>query len=141
MELDDEVPLHNKLLVSYQDLNHAVEIHSNTKRIDPIVKSEEFLGSPEMRLRLLFNALTTPNYCVGGMCNDYLFYKERAELGLVTLSDKISGKDTPTTTRVDDLIRSDDGKEGEDYLGYKNLRPVRSYLQYILHKNTTNPGD
>lgn len=136
---DEEVPYRNKLLVSYTDVMSAVTLKQfiSPKKeeyaITKVEKTKEFLMSDNIRLRLIFNALTTPHDFISGDFAAYLKFRERAEKSLYELAKYLCH--TPTHSvfaLVDALMRSGTGEEGEMYLGYKNFDVVIEYLSYIL---------
>lgn len=139
LTIDNEVPYENKLIASYKDVEHAVALQAFTKegdrfRVPPIIKSREFLSSPEIRWRLLFNALTTPHKFVHGNKERYEDYRERAERSLLTLAQGLSlsgGESCEDLFEV--LVTGKGGEEGEGYLGYKKDREdVMVYLRALI---------
>ncbi|MEX0909962.1 MAG: nucleotidyltransferase domain-containing protein [Candidatus Paceibacterota bacterium] len=138
---DEEVPYRNKLLVSYADVQSAVSLaqfkspDDGSITVPKIEKTKEFLSSDHIRLRLIFNALTTPHNFISGNFLTYLNFKNIAEQGLQQLAIQIcDGVNSDVENLVNVLMRSSDGEEGEMYLGYKNFDSIRSYLQFILSK-------
>lgn len=145
LPLDDEVPYENKLVVSYSDLIDAVALRAFTREdaryvIPPIRKDREFLASPEVRLRLIFNALTSPHVCIAGNHEHYRQTKAEAEYALFTLAHGLTAKQGASTQELlESLLRGPGGEEGELYLGYKRERPtVISYVHdLIVHNHKT----
>lgn len=140
LKLDDEVPYKNKILVSYKDIKNAVNLKwldfKDWKIIVPkIEKTEEFLSSYKVRLRLIFNALTSPNYISWNDLKSYNTYKNEAENNLFLLSLDLSNKLRVTIPDlVDSLMVSKDKEKGEMFLWYKEYDSIRNYLEWILSK-------
>lgn len=139
LNLDDEVPYENKLIVSYEDVQNAVNLLSFIKsgssyKIPPIEKKEKFLASPEVRWRLILNALTSPHEFIYGNQEIYADFKVGAEKAIVRLARGLTKEDNPTPTELlQSLFSGTNGEEGEMYLGYKKERDetVR-YLENIM---------
>lgn len=136
--LDAEVPYENKLVVSLDDLNHmaaldAFDLDSNNQTVPTVKKDEIFLSSPEIRWRLLMNALTTPHLFIAGNQNFYSAQRERAEYALRDLANYLAPSDP--TQKIERLFVNPDGVAGEMYLGYKSERiAVRRYIEGILEQ-------
>ena len=136
LKVDEEVPYANKLLYSKQDLMETVYFSPFTKekgvtRIDPIEKTPEFLSSPQIKKRLLFNMMTTPSRLLIG---DEALFKRYKEAAFDTLTDVIFGYEhnRPMTQKevLSSLLTdSRSGKNGEDFLGYKEKPTVVAYLK------------
>jgi predicted nucleotidyltransferase len=140
--LDDEVPYHNKIVVTYQDIEDVILLkpfitQSNNYVVRPIEKTEQFLTSDEMRLRLLFNALTTPHMHIAGSYQVYDGFKKQAEKALTELALQLTSKST-TSNPIEVLLIGPDGEEGEMYLGYKRDRKeVVEHLVTIINNHTS----
>ena len=139
LSLDDEVPYENKLIVSYEDVRNALDLLSFVKvgaryRIPPIEKEEKFLASPEVRWRLILNALTSPHEFIYGNQETYADFKVGAERAIVRLARGLTKDDTPTPTELlESLFSGVNGEEGEMYLGYKKERDeIVRYLKNII---------
>ena len=137
--LDDEVPYENKLVVLYEDVRRAIELRSFLKDgiryVVPTVKKEEdFLASPEVRWRLILNALTSPHECVSGNEQAYAAFRADAEGSVVCLARGLTGSENPTRRELLEALLSGPGKEeGELYLGYKRERDaVVRHLENII---------
>lgn len=124
-QIDEEVPFCNKVRYSFIELMDSVNyggFDRNGSRITvpAIQKDADFLNSQEVKLRLAFNALTTPHDVIGTNLTEYHFIRERAEEAAALLA--IALNDDPVFT-VDSLYNSlvvdEDGNEGEMFLGYK----------------------
>lgn len=141
LRVDNEVPYHNKLVVSYLDVENAVSLRPLTDgegriSIAPVRKNKRFLSSVSIRERLLFNALTTPHDCFAGNSLTYRFYRIRAERALLKLTKKLLALEKGGDRKPLDVVTvSQSGASGEMYLGYKPERPqVKMYLQKIFRR-------
>ena len=141
LPLDDEVPYENKLIVSYDDVRGAIALHpfinEDGYAVPPVEKSEEFLSSRAIRLRLILNALTTPHVCISGNVQLFDSFKGEAEQALVVLAHGLLKK-TPASHSelVMVLIQGTEGENGEMYLGYKKERPaVVRHLEDLITRN------
>lgn len=128
LNLDDEVPYENKIIVTYEDMMYATSLRPFIKthigyEVPTVEKHKDFLSSPEIRWRLLLNALTSPNEYVYGNKEIYEKFRKDAERAVVKLAVGISPYNKPT---IDDLFEAlttgSGGEEGELYLGYKKDR-------------------
>ena len=142
LNLDDEVPYENKLMMSYDDIERAVSLQSFTKhekgyRVPLVEKTKAFLASPEIKWRLALNAFTTPHECVSGNKEVYEAFRKRAEKSIIELATGLSPHDNPGKKEMMEiLIRGEDGEEGEMYLGYKQEREnVIKYLDEIIFRD------
>lgn len=142
LNLDDEVPYENKLMMSYDDLHNAVLLkpfikHESGYKVPPVEKKKEFLSSDEIRWRLVLNALTSPHVCVSGNKDMYESFRQGAERALIELAIGLSATNEPGHQDLFDvLVRGDQGEEGEMYLGYKPDRDaVMCYLKEIIARN------
>lgn len=136
---DEEVPYANKLVVSYVDLERAVKLegldHAHGRIIvPPIIKSEIFLASMEVRYRLLFNALTSPHNVAGPDQISYQKFKEEAEKSLLDLALNLNvrAKEPDPESLVRVLLSNPDGEAGEMFLGYKENPKTIEYLRDIF---------
>jgi len=137
--LDDEVPYENKLFVDYKDVTDAVElkgfvIKNSLISVPEVQKNKEFLSSRPIRLRLIFNALTTPHIFFGKDEKTYHKNRRRAEINLRFLSTHLSTSPT-TSDPINVLLDGQNGTEGEMFLGYKKYPKVLKHLSSILNKN------
>ena len=76
LEFDEEVPYEKKLLATPNFVEKAIfgngfEKNRDRIKIQPIVKTKEFLSSDKVAMRLLLNALTTKSIFCGGDNNLY----------------------------------------------------------------------
>lgn len=137
--LDDEVPYENKLVVSYNDVRKAIDLHSfiknGTHYVVPNVEKEPgFLASPEVRWRLILNALTSPHECVSGNEQAYVAFRIGAEKSVIRLARGLARHEHPTRRELlEALLSGDHDEEGEMYLGYKRERDaVVRHLENII---------
>ncbi|MFH1608912.1 MAG: nucleotidyltransferase domain-containing protein [Patescibacteria group bacterium] len=142
LKLDDEVPYKNKLIVLYDDIHNAILlkqfIRSGRKYyVPPIEKREKFLSSPEVRWRLLFNALTSPHKYLCGNKDKYLIFKKNAEKSIMKLAHGlVETKKLNHDELLKNLLVRSSGEEGGMYLGYKKERDdVIKYLKKIIKQN------
>ena len=125
MKIDQEVPYESKLILSYQDINDAIIdnpfINRGIVSINPIVKTEEFLASKEMKKRLILNILTTKHISIN--CKKVIKeYEEKAwDLILNTIIEYASLNNLSPENILKNLYcDANTGNEGEMFLGYKN---------------------
>lgn len=138
--LDIEVPYENKLVVSFEDLAHmmsldAFPMHEGRRTVPRVERTEAFLGSHEVRWRLLLNALTTPNLFLCGDKALYDKYRLAAEASVRRLAHELSPNNP-----LSGLLYGPAGEEGEEYLGYKRERAqVMEHLVRILDDASIAP--
>lgn len=138
LQLDNEVPYENKLLVSYEEARSAVNLQGLKVEKDHIIvpkieKNSSFLASSEVKKRLIFNALTSPHIFLGNDKESYDLLKKTAETNLGLLAFELSGYQKETEKLIEVLLVSKDGNEGEMYLGYKKYDSIIDYLKNILN--------
>ena len=140
MPLDCEVPFDNKLLASYDDIDKAAKLQGLIFRngrivVPPVKKTREFLSSYRIKLRLLFNALTTPHLIFGNSADRLNSSRETAERNLLLLAiNDIRSIQFTVQDLVNSLLRGPHGEEGEMYLGYKRKNGVAPHLTHALEK-------
>lgn len=142
LKLDDEVPYENKILVSYDDVLHAIALDSFIRNGEwyqvPLVKKDKgFLASLEIRWRLILNALTSPHECVYGNKESYTTFKTDAEKSIVRLArGLVKNEESTPQELLAVLVSGAKGEEGEMYLGYKKEhRSVIEYLENIIKRH------
>lgn len=142
LKLDNEVPYENKLIISYEDIKCAIALKPFIKKglryyIPIIKKNNEFLASPEIRWRLILNALTSPNECIHGDKARYVKFKDDAEKTIIKLAHGLVKTKSPTLDElVEVLLFGSQGEEGEMYLGYKKEQEkVIKYLKELIMRN------
>lgn len=127
--LDEEVPYSNKLLITFEELEMAASLNGmgmiNNKFFVPTLKrTEEYLGSKQIKLRLIFNALSKPHYVLKD--NDYYrSTKDNVSESLFWLA--VDLLDTPSfhiNEIIDILFKGKNLRQGEEYLGYERYPKV-----------------
>lgn len=138
LEIDNEVPFENKLMVTYLDLEKSFfgagfKLQGGFFVVPPIKKDKKFLSSDQMRWRLLFNALTSPHIFISGNRQQYLVFKRLAEQNIILLaSDLVQSKIFSNDDLLNVLLSGPRKEEGELYLGYKKLEIIKNYLKHII---------
>lgn len=125
LKIDQEVPYENKLILSYQDIKEAIIdnpfINRGITSINPIVKTEEFLSSKEMKKRLILNILTTKHISINCKKIIKVYEKKAWDIILNTIVENASLNDLSPQNILKNLYcDSNTGNEGEMFLGYKN---------------------
>lgn len=141
LDLDEEVPYKNKLLVKYDEVQKSVhllgfKLVNNRYQIPKIIKSKRFLASNQVKLRLLLNALTSPHIFLGNDYDSYLSFRRTAERNLLFLCFDL--KDCLVLKKseiLETLLKGKNGESGEMYLGYKKENKVIDYLSSTLIGN------
>lgn len=139
LAFDDEVPHENKLLADYTTLNDAINGMGFERRkgriyVPPIVKTKEFLGSDEIAMRILLNAITSKNVFVGGDENYYLQRRKKALENMVGFMFSIDGTNSFTISELVQSLIGTPERHGEMYLGYKDKPAIREYLNETFGK-------
>lgn len=137
---DEEVPYDNKLVVSYDDINKAVQLRGLSEKngriiIPPIIKEASFLTSLRVRYRLLFNALTSPHDFFGKDIETYRALRTIAENQLVRVALDLLGSRNAVTVESlrESLFRNQKGEEGEMFMGYKRNPRSVEHITDIIH--------
>ncbi len=125
LKLDNEVPFSIKTIYSFEDIETVIntppfKIVDNKYLLNGIKKTSDYLSSKEIKLRLLFNILTTPTKVIQGDSNKFNKLKNRAfdKLLLIELS-YLNNSFTTIDTLINALNKNYFGNEiGKDYLGY-----------------------
>lgn len=125
LKIDHEVPYESKLILSYQDIKNAIIdnpfVNKGIVSINPIVKTEEFLSSEEMKKRLILNILTTKHISIN--CKEIIkeYEKKAWDLILNTIVEYASLNDLSPENILKNLYcDANTGNEGEMFLGYKS---------------------
>lgn len=138
--IDEEVPYQNKVCVSFSEMHAAANLQGlalqdNRILVPPVIKTNQFLSSVEVKLRLIFNALTVP-HDVSRETAEYISAREKSERSLfllaVDLAERKGLNVDKVSNLVDVLLADSDGIDGESYLGYKPSEPVIRRLEAIL---------
>lgn len=143
LKIDEEVPYETKLVVSYKDIRDAVGLKAFVKKgskylIHPITYDKEFLASRELRLRIILNALTTPNIYIYGNKEKYVTFRKKAEKAILRLARGLTNKTNLTHKEIFDILMiGAQGEEEQAHLGYKKERiKVVKYLKEIISRNS-----
>jgi len=143
LKLDEEVPYETKLVVSYKDIEDAINLKSFIKNgskylIPPIIYDKGFLASRELRMRMILNALTTPNLYIYGDKEKYMIFRQEAEKAILRLAQGLATKNDVTNKEIFDILTvGSHGEEGQAHLGYKKERKkVIKYLKEIIFRNS-----
>lgn len=142
LSLDNEVPYDVKLLITYRELNDAINLKgfkydkNGDLEIPKVEKNKDFLESYEVKLRLALNALTSPHIMLGNDNKSYERIKARAEKAIYKLANDLVGNKPNKTNEaiLNVLLYGQDTEEGEMYLGYKNYPSVVSYLSKFIDR-------
>src|SRR6266568_1441057 len=140
LNIDNEVSFENKLVIEFGELEEAVNLKgfltSGEKITIPrVTKNKEFLESKPVKLRLAFNALTSPHRLLGNDKGSHDYFKLWVEKNLMVLAlNLLDGKDITEESLLNMLLRGPEGETGELYLGYKEYPSVINYLSSILAK-------
>lgn len=136
LKIDEEIPFENKLIYSKDEVLDTLEyspfVFDGKIIIKDIVKTKEFLGSAEMKKRLLLNILTTDHLTIGKNTDEY----ERKALRIIFKT--IKEYYLLTEVDVENILpyfykNPYTGAEGEMYLGYKKNRAEKEmYLRKKL---------
>ena len=144
LKINEELPYRNKLIVLYKDIIDATNLEPFLKSgskylVPPIEDNREYLASREVRLRMILNALTSPNECICGNREEYETFKHKAEKALIHLACGLIEKDHPTRDDIlHILLKGTHGEESGVYLGYRNKRvSVVEYLKDLISRNLT----
>jgi len=126
LQLDDEVPYDNKLIYTNAECeemlhNSPFVFKDGMYKISPIVKKTEFLGSKEMKHRLLLNILTTRSILIAGDNDVIVKYRKAAWELLVKVIINYSKLNAFDLSEIHENLMKDKyrGVEGELFLGYK----------------------
>ena len=134
VQIDAEVPFHRKLLVPVQFVKSAAT-GSYLRIVDgdvaPIEKTPDYLTSDEMLGRLTFNVLTVPSRHLCGTVGMLTQARVTAALSLFHLIDKVRATRHTLSARqfAQRAIVNEQGRSGEEYLGYKSRPEVVERLE------------
>lgn len=140
ISLDHEVPYENKILITYDELEKAVNLGgfavSDDRIVIPeIVKTAEFLSTPAVKMRLALCALTSPHVVFGNNSEKYQTHKQLAERNIVLLAIDLVHDDTFSREAIlDVLLNGKNGETDEMYLGYKKYPVVLEYLRSLIER-------
>ena len=126
MNLDEEVPYSSKLVYTDADVEDMLKNSPFKKvngiyRITPIEKTPEFLGSKEMKYRLLLNILTTRSLLLQGDTQKIDTYKQKAWDLLVKIIISYNELSEIDLDHFIQLLYKDEktNQDEEMFLGYK----------------------
>jgi arginyl-tRNA synthetase len=140
LALDTEVDHHVKVHATVDDMTAAIALRGLATQPDgsitvpPVVVQPWFLNSEPFRLRLLFNALTSPHAFLGGDSHTYRRHRHAAERSLALLALSLTPPETrrgvivALSTLAAALTSGPDDAAGEDYLGYTDHDHLLSTL-------------
>jgi len=139
LEFDEEVPYEKKLLATPNFVEKAIFGNGFNKdrgriKIQPIVKTKEFLSSDKTAMRLLLNALTTKSLFCGG---NYKLYKETKDNALKNTVRIFYSAWNIDAATLDSFVRNlikRDGKTGQFYLGFDDNPKVKRYLMNLFKR-------
>ena len=142
LKLDEEVPYETKLVVSYKDIKDAINLKAFSKKdsgyaINPITYDKDFLASRELRLRIILNALTTPNVYIYGDKAKYADFTQKAERAIMRLAHGLTREKNPNKDEIlRVLLNGKNGEEGQAHLGYKKDKSKTiEHLKDIIFRN------
>ncbi len=139
LKIDNEVPYKNKLIVNSLDLRKSLRsegfnISNDDLYIPEIEKSHTFLNSYKVRLRLIFNAFTTPHIILN--CLDESLSEMRSsfeiKLVLILLALHSSQEKITFSSLLHKALYSEAGASEDMYLGYKINETVINNLKMII---------
>lgn len=136
--LDYEVPFENKLIISQVDIERAVnlkgfQIKNNKFVIPKVKKTNFFLSSYPIKLRLVLNALSGYNIFLGGDRKWYDHCSRLAKRNILILGLDLLGEPTFSIDLIiEKLFTGKDGEKGEYYLGYKRNPSMVKYLKKMI---------
>lgn len=139
MKLDDEVPFSVKTVYSYFDIERLLlkppyPVVRCRFKINPIIKTQEFLSSDEVKLRLLMYVLTANSQCILGNRKIIERYSTKAWKTLIRVVYSYTGNEFLSKNEFLECLYANPfgEEEGEAYLGYK-----RSYKNLRKHLTST----
>jgi hypothetical protein len=156
LDLDEEVSYAVKLYATFSDVAAAVGFTgfavspAGELAIPAVVASPEFLNSTPFKLRLIVNALTSPNVFLDGNPDRFAEDTVRACRALVLLALSIlADHDVVTVPQAVDVLVTDprNGSTGQDYLGYTAIDAptvyglVRLGFAHFICKDALRPID
>ncbi|CCT65569.1 related to glutamic acid decarboxylase [Fusarium fujikuroi IMI 58289] len=137
--IDSEIPLHRRLLVTFEFAGQAAESGpplDEAGHVSSISSTPEYLSSDEMLRRLAFNVLTTPNKIIAattGGTNRLKSLETTAARKLVTAIQHLGQSEVSTADEFVNLVMSDGGQGKGKHLGYKPRHGVLEKLRKIFH--------
>ncbi|KAF5700859.1 glutamic acid decarboxylase [Fusarium globosum] len=145
--IDFEIPLHRRLLVTFEFAGQAAESGpplDEAGHVSSISSTPEYLSSDEMLRRLVFNVLTTPNKIIAattGGTHRLKSLETTAARKLVTTIQHFGRSEVSTADEFVNLVMSDGGQGKGKHLGYKPRHNVLEKLRKIFHDVQKTPID
>jgi hypothetical protein len=138
LALDDEVPFDRKVTATWDDAERAITASFLPRRngryyVSPVMKTEEFLQSEEIRLRLLLNAVTGRCIKLLGHSESLEQLQQRARRCWFELLPQLIS--LPPTWTIADFVDGLIGRpplDGEMFLGFKSHPVIRNYLVEVF---------
>ena len=142
LRLDHEVSYEVKLYADVTQVDAALALQGFAStpdgrlHIPALIAEHSFLNSTPFKLRLIFNALTSPHVWLGGNLALYQRHRGRADrsLGLLALALLDPAESFTTAQAVAVLTHDPAGAAGKDYLGYASGAAVYSALRHGLSR-------
>ncbi|PNP59249.1 hypothetical protein FNYG_14981 [Fusarium nygamai] len=137
--IDFEIPLHRRLLVTFEFASQAAESGpplDETGNVSSISDASEYLSSDEMLRRLAFIVLTTPNKIIAattGGTNRLKGLEMTTARKLVTTIQHLRQSEVRTADEFVNLVMSDGGQGEGKHLGYQPRHDVLKKLRKIFH--------
>ncbi|SEK66183.1 nucleotidyltransferase domain-containing protein [Streptacidiphilus jiangxiensis] len=131
LDLDEEVPYQAKLYATLGQAKQAAEgAGFTTVHGAPLtIRESWYLEGESFRLRLIFNALTSPHVFLAGNAAAYRRHTALADRTAARLATAIHGETAITIAEAASaLLRAPDGRSGKDYLGYLHPAHLHSVL-------------
>lgn len=149
LNLDTEVAYEVKLTAAHRDVRAAVELEAFPYPPRPghpvaaaVPADADYLNSGVFRLRLLLNALTSPNVFLGGDLDTFHRHVRAAEAALALLALRVGLHRRPACAPMaltmgevlDAVTVGPDNAHGHDYLGYRRAPSTMATLNRGLHQ-------
>ncbi|KAG5749001.1 hypothetical protein H9Q70_008341 [Fusarium xylarioides] len=145
--IDFEIPLHRRLLVTFEFTSQAAESGpplDETGHVSNISDTPEYLSSDEMLRRLAFNVLTTPNKIIAattGGTNRLKDLEMTAARKLVATIQHLGQSEVITADEFVNFVMSDGGRRDGIHLGYKPRHNVLEKLRKIFQDVQNTPPE
>ncbi|KAF5543442.1 glutamic acid decarboxylase [Fusarium mexicanum] len=143
--IDFEIPLHRRLLVTFELVSQAAESGpplDETGHVSSVSNTPEYLSSDEMLRRLAFNVLTTPNKIIAatiGGTSKLKGLEMTAARKLVATVQHLGQSEVSTADDFVNLVMLDGGRGEGNHLGYKPRHAVLEKLRKIFHDVQKTP--
>jgi predicted nucleotidyltransferase len=139
LSIDDEVPYEVKLLADPNDVIDSLCMRGFITSLEgevtvpPIKKTKEFLSSRNIKLRLLFNALTSQSIFIAGCGATLLKVRREAARRMMALAIVLTQQNSITIDKaVLALTKGLKGESNEWYLGYGTTDECTVYIRKSL---------